>query len=376
MQFWGEYVPVAQRRANALRKMAKLRKKGNIIQPVEIDGRTIARSFWGKGWCDHLESFSDYENRLPRGRRYVRNGSVCHLAIHPGKIEAIVSGSELYNVSIGIKKLRPAIWDTVKVNCSGQIGSMLELLQGKLSDQVMTVVTDRANGLFPQPREIELRCDCPDWAIMCKHVAAAMYGVGRRLDHEPELLFLLRDVDAQELISTEMTVPDTVATSDAIDDERLGDIFGIELDDAEDKQRIPKDKSKKKPRTAKRAVPSKATKKLRSATRPKTTPAKQQSKHPKKVKRKVADHKKRAQVAPKNQKQSAAATRTTSRIRPTGRSVARLRKRLGLSVVEFARQLNVSTASVYRWESTTGRLKLQPRPFAALAKLQQQGSER
>ncbi|MCP4593706.1 MAG: hypothetical protein GY842_23470, partial [bacterium] len=204
---WAPYVSVAQRRVDALREMGKLRKKGKDIQPIQIEGRTIARSFWGKAWCDHLESFSDFENRLPRGRTYVRNGSVCHLHVQPGRIEAIVSGSELYNIRILIKKLKPVIWKSVKKRCSGRIGSMLELLQGRLSDQVMTVVTDRKQGLFPQPREIQLSCDCPDWAVMCKHVAAALYGVGSRLDDRPELLFLLRDVDAQELIAAELAVP-------------------------------------------------------------------------------------------------------------------------------------------------------------------------
>ncbi|MDD4391852.1 MAG: SWIM zinc finger family protein [Desulfobacterales bacterium] len=200
MGFWGRYVPVAERRAKARNQMKKLCKKGKHIQPVEIEGRTIARSFWGKGWCDHLESFSDYANRLPRGRTYVRNGSVCHLEIGPGCIEAIVSGSSLYNVSISIQKLKPAIWESIQKQCAGQIGSMLELLQGKLSDQVMGVVTDRKTGLFPQPGEIQFDCSCPDWAVMCKHVAAVLYGVGSRLDSQPELLFLLRGVDAQELI--------------------------------------------------------------------------------------------------------------------------------------------------------------------------------
>ena len=148
---WRRYVPVAERRAKARREMNKLHKKGRDFQPIEIEGRTIARSFWGKRWCEHLESFSDYANRLPRGRTYVRNGSVCHLAIRTGRIDAIVSGSELYDVTIRIDKLKAVVWKSVKTRCSGQIGSMLELLQGKLSQQVMSVVTDRERGLFPKP---------------------------------------------------------------------------------------------------------------------------------------------------------------------------------------------------------------------------------
>ena len=227
---WRRYVPVAARRAKALREMNKLRKKGKDIQPIEIEGRTIARSFWGKRWCEHLESFSDYANRLPRGRTYVRNGSVCHLAIQPGRIDAIVSGSELYDVTIRIDKLKAVVWKSVKTRCSGQIGSMLELLQGKLSQQVMGVVTDRDRGLFPKPGEIKLDCSCPDWATMCKHVASVLYGVGSRLDDRPESLFLLRGVDTAELIATEMALPGDAASDDALADDALAGIFGIDLD--------------------------------------------------------------------------------------------------------------------------------------------------
>ena len=227
---WRPYVPVAVRHARARREMNRLRKKDKSIQPVEIEGCTIARSFWGKRWCDHLESFSDYANRLPRGRTYVRNGSVCHLEIHPGRIGAIVMGSELYDVTIRIGKLKAAVWKSIKHRCSGQIGSVLELLQGKLSKQVMGVVTDRQHGLFPKPGEIRFDCSCPDWAAMCKHVASVLYGVGSRLDDRPESLFLLRGVDSAELIATGMALPGDAATDDALADDALVGIFGIDLD--------------------------------------------------------------------------------------------------------------------------------------------------
>jgi len=366
---WAPYVSVAQRRVNALRQMGKLRKKGKDIQPIQIEGRTIARSFWGKGWCDHLESFSDFENRLPRGRTYVRNGSVCHLDLQPGRIEAIVSGSKLYNIRIDIKKLKPAAWKSVKRRCSGRIGSMLELLQGRLSDQVMTVVTDRKQGLFPQPREIQLSCDCPDWAVMCKHVAAALYGVGSRLDNRPELLFLLRHVDAQELISAEMAVPAAVTTGNVLDDGQLGDIFDIDLDGGDEQRPAPKTQSKKRRRANKRTTSTSTKEKARSAAGRKSAPTASQSKDFKKAKRKPAVRKQRARETPNGRAPRGDAA---PRIRPTGKSVARLRGQLGLSAAEFARRLGVSAASVYRWEATTGRLKLQARPLAALAKLQQQ----
>src|SRR5215470_2764753 len=264
---WRRYVPVAERRAKARREMDKLRKKGQDIQPVTLDGRTIARSFWGKGWCDHLESFSDYANRLPRGRTYVRNGSVCYLDIRPGRIEAVVSGSELYQVVIRIKELKAATWTSIKDQCAGHIGSMLELLQGKLSDQVMAIVTNRQHGLFPLPGEMALDCSCPDWADLCKHVAAVLYGVGSRLDSRPELLFLLRDVDAQELIAAEMALPDAAVTGDALAEDQLGAIFGIDLDTESDVSPAPPAQAKKPPQKQPRAPKRVAAPKTRQPAR-------------------------------------------------------------------------------------------------------------
>jgi len=234
-QEWAPYVPVARRRSNARKKMAKLRKKGLDIQPIEIDGRKITKTFWGQAWCDQMESLGDFENRLPRGRTYVRNGSVCHLAIKKGAITAMVSGSSLYNIEIKIDVLPKKKWATVKSRCAGQIGSLLELLQGHLSDKVMDVVTDLRGGLFPLSKEIHLGCSCPDWAIMCKHVAAVLYGVGARLDEQPELLFLLRGVKHDELICADAKEAVHRATRrggrrPTLDQGDLSDVFGIELD--------------------------------------------------------------------------------------------------------------------------------------------------
>lgn len=231
---WAPYVPVAERRRRAMKKMEALRKKGVDVQPVTIDGRKIAKSFWGEAWCEHLESFSDFENRLPRGRTYVRNGSVCHLAVAKGKIEAKVSGSELYSVKVAIKTLPGKKWQALKGRCGGQIGSLLELLQGRLSDHVMEVVTDRKQGLFPLPGEMSFGCSCPDWAGMCKHVAAVLYGVGARLDTKPELLFTLRGVNHEELIETDAEKAVAAATSRGkskrLAAADIGGVFGIDMD--------------------------------------------------------------------------------------------------------------------------------------------------
>ncbi len=227
------YVSVAQRRAKAAKEVAQRVKKGQTVSPVRIEGRNIASTFWGQAWCTNLESYSDFSNRLPRGRTYVRNGSVVDLQIEKGRIKALVSGSELYEIKIDIAALPKHHWQTLKKQSAGQISTLVELLQGKLSKAVMALVTDRNQGLFPKPAEITMRCSCPDYAGMCKHVAAVMYGVGNRLDSSPELLFLLRGVDHLELIEQAIPAAPTGAKSGTptIASDDLSAIFDIEIDD-------------------------------------------------------------------------------------------------------------------------------------------------
>ena len=257
---WRPYVSVAERRRKAAKKMDALRKKGVDVQPVAIEGRKIAKSFWGEAWCGHLESFSDFANRLPRGRTYVRNGSVCHLAVAKGRIEAKVSGSALYDVKVEIKTLPGKQWSAIKGRCGGQIGSLLELLQGRLSDHVMAVVTDRQDGLFPSPKEISFECSCPDWAVMCKHVAAVLYGVGARLDAKPELLFLLRGVNHEELIEADAEAAVAGATargkSKRLAAADLSDVFGIDIEAGGDAATtaLQEEKSADKPQNARVSI--------------------------------------------------------------------------------------------------------------------------
>lgn len=235
MGWWGDYrpyVPVARRRANGLREAQRLAGKGKQLLPVKIDGRAIATTFWGKAWCDNLESYSDFSNRLPRGRTYVRNGSVINLEIEPGKVTSLVSGAHLYRVAISIRPLAAPRWKAISQQCGAQIGSVVELLQGRLSKNVMEIVTHRNNGLFPAPAEIEMSCSCPDWAGMCKHIAATLYGVGNRLDQDPALLFKLREVDHMDLIDQAgRLAPKPKSTGrKTIAKDQLADVFGIELE--------------------------------------------------------------------------------------------------------------------------------------------------
>jgi len=230
---WRPYVSVAEKRRQAEREVAKLKKRGQSITPVKIEGRTIAKSFWGQAWCTNLERYSDYENRLPRGRSYVRNGSVVDLQIAKGEVTAMVAGSDLYRINIAISPVKASRWKAICRDCAGTIDSLVELLQGRLAKGVMDRVCREGDGLFPSPGEIKLSCSCPDWADMCKHVAAALYGIGARLDERPRLLFVLRGVDENELIARAGTdLPLSKATPHAakvLDHDDVAALFGLEM---------------------------------------------------------------------------------------------------------------------------------------------------
>lgn len=310
---WRPYVPVAKRRAQATKFAQNLAKKqGRALRPVKTEGRTIARTFWGRAWCEHLEHYSDFANRLPRGRTYVRNGSVVDLQITPGRVDAFVSGSEVYTVRVDITRLKPADWKQIKGDCAASIDSLLDLLAGRFSDGVMKRLTEPKQGLFPQPAQIKMACSCPDWAVLCKHVASVLYGVGARLDDEPELLFLLRGVDHNELVSQAVSEGnldrELSGQGETLAGEDLGELFGIDLDtSSQEETRKGKPASRRKAKktaspTGNQAVRGKkkaAKKKVVTKQKPaivkkkktKRTTATQSAKKKTRVKRKTAQHK-------------------------------------------------------------------------------------
>ena len=275
MGFYGysfrPYVSAAQRRQKAEKAAAKAKKAGQNYSAIEPYRGAIAKTVWGKAWCDNLAAFSDYSNRLPRGATYVRNGSVIDLQITPGKVSAQVMGSSLYTVEVVIKTVAALQWKAVCKDCSGSIDSLVELLQGKLSNAVMQRISTPKTGLFPAPSEISFDCSCPDWAGMCKHIAAVMYGVGKRLDDKPELLFGLRGVDAKDLVTQAgaglaVTAQGQKGTKSAkrLDEAALADVFGLEMDEggAVAAERAVKKPAVKKPAVKKAAVKRSAAKNL------------------------------------------------------------------------------------------------------------------
>ena len=230
---YAPYVSVAERRKKAEKAVAKAKKAGAELSPVEPISGAIAKTFWGKAWCNNLEQYSDYANRLPRGRTYVRNGSVIDLKITAGEVRAQVMGSSLYTVDVTVTAVPGKQWQAIGAGCAGSIDSLVELLQGKLSKGVMEHICTPGTGLFPAPREIKFKCSCPDWASMCKHVAAVLYGVGARLDQQPEMLFSLRRVDAKDLVAQAGAgLPKAKkgpTSSKVLEDSALADVFGIEM---------------------------------------------------------------------------------------------------------------------------------------------------
>src|SRR6266851_3595096 len=274
---WRPYVSVGDRRRKAAREMEKRKKQGHAVSPVIIEGRAIVKTFWGKAWCENLERYSDYANRLPRGRTYVRNGSVVDLQITPGAIRAWVSGSELYEVSLTVAPVAKSRWKSICDDCAGAIDSLVELLQGRFSKGVMERICRQSHGLFPTPAELKLSCSCPDGAYMCKHVAAVLYGIGARFDHEPELLFRLRGVDEKELIvkaGKELPLAKQAPAPARVLGGDLSDIFGLDMEQSS----APKPPKKKARAAKKSAVAQKS--KPQQKEKPKQAPSKQRRKRP------------------------------------------------------------------------------------------------
>lgn len=302
---WDPYVPVAQRKRLAQQEAIRRLKKGQTLAPIHVTARKIATTFWGTAWCDNLGHYSDYANRLPRGRTYARNGSIVDLQIKTGKITALVAGSSPYDVKITVKKLDARRWNQLRKDCAQSIHSLIDLMRGKLTDDVLHRLTDPNKGMFPAPREIHLSCNCPDGASLCKHLAAVLYGVGHRLDNEPSLLFRLRGVNQQDLITEALSDQSVNAAlglnqESAIDSGDLESIFGIDLaKNGQEPRPSTKRKATKKrsPKLTKKMAKKKRSPKLKKAIQTKTAEEKSVKKTTSRAKPSTA--KKRAKVAAK-----------------------------------------------------------------------------
>lgn len=219
------------------RKAEKNRgKSGKAMEPVLILGREIAKTWWGKAWCDNLERYADYQNRIGRGKSYVRAGAVIDLKMEGGEINARVQGSRKtpYKIEVSIAPMPETRYRAALKSLGNRIENLEALVNGDFPLDMKSLFTDPKIGLFPNPREIHFTCSCPDWADMCKHVAAVLYGIGSRLDQNPLLFFNMRGIDVGDFIqrSVEEKLRSMLKNADTnspriIKDQALEDIFGV-----------------------------------------------------------------------------------------------------------------------------------------------------
>ena len=224
-----------QLKQNARQTIQKEKARGKQPEPVVIQGRSIVKSWWGQAWCDNLERYADYESRLERGKRYVRTGAVVDLKIQKGKVLARVQGRRKtpYKIEIRISPLSEERCQRAIEKCSRKIENLEQLVNGNFPEELKEVFLGE-QGLFPKPREISFNCSCPDWALMCKHVAAVLYGIGARVDENPFLFFELRGIDAGRFVDVPLAnrVENMLANADTPSERIImgnnwEDLFGV-----------------------------------------------------------------------------------------------------------------------------------------------------
>jgi len=168
-------------------------------RPRRVDGGlrarsargAIGRSWWSRRFLEVLESFA-LGTRLTRGRSYARAGQVLRLDIAPGRVTAEVQGSRPrpYEVSIALAAFPPALWSQVEAELAGQAFFSARLLAGDLPDELEELFAAVGAPLFPGTvDELTQRCNCPDFAVPCKHLAVTFYLLAEAFDADPfELL--------------------------------------------------------------------------------------------------------------------------------------------------------------------------------------------
>jgi uncharacterized Zn finger protein len=246
-----------EQRDAVARKIDRLIASGHPFIQVRPPkkGPQLVSSFWAKAWCHHLESYLDYESRLPRGRSYLRNGHVYNLEIQPGLITAQVTGSDIYDVQIPITPFAQENLRAFQEACTGSVSNLLDLLSGALNHDLLHLITHPKDGLFPAPKQIRFVCSCPDWASLCKHAAAVLYGVALRFEADPSLFFLLRGIDPADLIAHQPLQTTPVTTE--IPEEDLAALFGIELATDLPPAPVPTPTAAKKPAPKRKGQPRK-----------------------------------------------------------------------------------------------------------------------
>lgn len=226
--FGDPYVRVKKRRETAESVAARLTAEGEELQPARAHGKAIASSFWGRAWCRAIEDWQDYESRLPAGRSLLKNGGVIDLKLSENLALAQVVSDRLYQVRIRFSGVEEEQLDALRKACAGRLTSLIDLIRGDLSDDVMSLICDPAYGLFPRYSELKPACDCLDDAVLCRHAAAALYAIAPRLDDQPELFFTLRGIDPESFFTLDPAAVEE--TPGDLTAEELSATFGIEIE--------------------------------------------------------------------------------------------------------------------------------------------------
>jgi uncharacterized Zn finger protein len=314
---------------------------------------------------------ADYANRIPRGRTYARNGSIVDLNIEPGRVVATVAGGDYYKIEMDVKPLPISKWEDIKLKCQGQIATMVDLLMGRFSHEVMKVVCDPTHGMFPLESEISFKCSCPDWAKLCKHISAVFYGIGNRLDKSPELLFLLRRVNPLELFeaTAKRFTEETQTKKEHALEGDLSSIFGVVIETDKPENKPTSSKTAKAVKTAKSQKASPPTK---SPKGKKLEDANAEKKENKSEDGRIQDEELQKVInSISADKQSMTLSVKGSGLKPdfdeiTAEDFIKLRKYCCMTTDEIANGIGISQACVRRWETLKGKLNAQPKTVAKM----------
>ena len=179
--------------------------------PIAVEGGIKARSkrgaigeqWWSRRFIAFLES-SGMSGRLQRGRSYARRGQVLEFALAAGKVTARVQGSRPspYSVSIAVRPLTVAQWREVEARLASQALFRARLLAGEMPAEIEQVFADCGSPLFPEPsRDLTMSCNCPDWSVPCKHLAAVCYVLAESFDDDPFEMLALRGKKRDDLLA-------------------------------------------------------------------------------------------------------------------------------------------------------------------------------
>ena len=229
---WSESSEDVQTQESALLEIERRRERGEVYTKLDTKtGTKLASNFWAQSWQRHLATFEHYAGRLSRGRTCLRKGLVYNYELKAGEVRAEVAGAALFEVVVRVRQMEPSQWAALVSCCAGRIGSTLDLLAGRLSDEVLATLTAPDGGLFPEARDVQIVCSCTDHADVCEHGAAVLYAIGLGFDHDPASFFRLRGVEIGDLIhGAGSTLGSGGSGANVIPDSGLQSVFGIEIE--------------------------------------------------------------------------------------------------------------------------------------------------